>query len=77
LTWFVIRWQWRDRWTMSASRVTNARQPPPFDRGATIKGSILLGLTVARVLFTSLPRDVVALAAAGVLLSAGAWPRAR
>jgi Na+/H+ antiporter NhaD/arsenite permease-like protein len=68
LTWFVIRWQWRDRWSEEHEPRHERRQPPPFDRAATIKGSVLLGLTVGAFLFTSWPRDVVALGAAGVLL---------
>ena len=68
LTWSIIRFQWRDRWLDAHEPRHERRQPPPFDRGATIKASILLCVTVAAFLLTSWPRDVVALAAAGVLL---------
>jgi Na+/H+ antiporter NhaD/arsenite permease-like protein len=68
LTWLIIRRQWRDRWSDTREPRHERRQPPPFDRAATIKGSILLALTVGAFLFTSWPRDVVALGAAGVLL---------
>jgi Na+/H+ antiporter NhaD/arsenite permease-like protein len=68
LTWFIIRMQWRNRWIEQQPPRHERRQPPPFDRGATIKAGILLALTIAAFLFTSWPRDVVALGAAGVLL---------
>lgn len=68
LTWLIIRWQWRDRWTAPGEPIHERRQPPPFDRAATLKGSILLGFTVAAFLFSPWPREVVALGAAGVLL---------
>jgi len=40
----------------------------PFDPWQTAKGGIVLGTVVLLFLFTSLPRDLVALGAAGVLL---------
>jgi Na+/H+ antiporter NhaD/arsenite permease-like protein len=72
-TWLILRAQWRGRW--GATQVTdtkpaaNAFLPVAFDRLQTMKGLVLLLVVVAAFLFTSWPRDVVALTAAGVLLT--------
>jgi Na+/H+ antiporter NhaD/arsenite permease-like protein len=66
--WLVIRWQWRGRWVAASPLRIDRRQGRPFDRWQTAKGILLLTATVGLFLFTALPRDVVALAAAGVLL---------
>jgi Na+/H+ antiporter NhaD/arsenite permease-like protein len=68
ITWLVIRWQWRTRWIDEHQPRIDRRQPPPFDRWQTSKGLALLALTVGAFLFTSWPRDIVALAVAGILL---------
>jgi Na+/H+ antiporter NhaD/arsenite permease-like protein len=68
VVWLIIRSQWRGRWTEERSPHVDRRQPPTLDRWQATKGLVLLTLTVAVFLFTSWPRDVVALAAAGVLL---------
>jgi Na+/H+ antiporter NhaD/arsenite permease-like protein len=68
VTWLTIARQWRGRWAAAEQRRVERRQPPPFDRWQTAKGLALLVLTVAAFLLTSWPRDVVALAAAGLLL---------
>jgi Na+/H+ antiporter NhaD/arsenite permease-like protein len=68
LTWLIIRWQWQDRWLATAPLQIDRRQPRVFDRSQTAKGLLLLTATVAVFLFTPLPRDVVALTAAGFLL---------
>src|SRR5688572_2240296 len=62
-TWWNIRAQWRDRWAVAEPVRADRRQPPRFDRWQTGKGITLLTITVAAFLFTSWPRDVVALAA--------------
>jgi Na+/H+ antiporter NhaD/arsenite permease-like protein len=67
-TWLIIRAQWRGRWADTREPLIDRRQPPPFDAYQTAKGLVLLTLTVAAFLFTSWPRDIVALTAAGVLL---------
>jgi Na+/H+ antiporter NhaD/arsenite permease-like protein len=67
-TWLIIRRQWRDRWAADRPPSIDRRQPPQLDRWQTAKGLVLLALTVAAFLATSWPREVVALAAAGVLL---------
>jgi Na+/H+ antiporter NhaD/arsenite permease-like protein len=68
LTWVIIRWQWQDRWAATSPTRIDRRQPRPFDRFQTAKGLVLLTVTVGIFLFAPLPRDVVALTAAGVLL---------
>jgi Na+/H+ antiporter NhaD/arsenite permease-like protein len=69
IVWLVLRWQWRGRWqAQPGDVVVRSFQPVPFDRWQTIKGIALLAVVVAAFLFTSLPRDVIALTAAGVLL---------
>jgi Na+/H+ antiporter NhaD/arsenite permease-like protein len=67
-TWFIIRAQWRGRWSAPEPARVDRRHPPAFDRWQTSKGLALLGVTVAAFLFTSWPRDVIALTAGGVLL---------
>lgn len=67
-TWAVIAWQWRGRWRTGAVAVEGTDDARPFDRLQTAKGLVLLTLTVAAFLFTSWPRDIVALGAAGILL---------
>jgi Na+/H+ antiporter NhaD/arsenite permease-like protein len=69
VTWLIIRYQWRGRWDDAAAGARfDRRRPPAFDRWQTAKGILIVAITVAAFLFTSLPREVVALTAAGVLL---------
>jgi Na+/H+ antiporter NhaD/arsenite permease-like protein len=69
VVWLVLRWQWRGRWTaVTADGPARRVEPVPFDRWQTAKGVLLLTIVVGAFLFTSLPRDVIALTAAGVLL---------
>jgi Na+/H+ antiporter NhaD/arsenite permease-like protein len=69
VVWLVLRRQWRGRWqAVPAHAAARSFQPVPFDRWQTAKGILLLTAVVGAFLFTSLPRDVVALTAAGVLL---------
>jgi Na+/H+ antiporter NhaD/arsenite permease-like protein len=68
ITWAVITWQWRDRWGSAPVVPLETGDSRPFDRLQTGKGLALLALTVTAFLFTSWPRDIVALGAAGILL---------
>ena len=69
VTWLILRAQWRGRWDAAPGRApTGAVDAVSFDRLQTMKGLVLLVAVVAAFLFTSWPRDVVALTAAGVLL---------
>jgi Na+/H+ antiporter NhaD/arsenite permease-like protein len=68
-TWWIVRAQWSGRWAAEAASVlTKAVHAPRFDRLQTGKGLALLTLLVVAFVATSWPRDVVALAVAGVLL---------
>ena len=65
--WVVIVWQYADKW----QRETTLPDQPiqPFDAWQTAKGiAVLLGLVVA-LLVGYLPREVLALGAAGILLT--------
>ncbi len=68
LTWLILRWQWRERWSTGEVSLSTHVEPVPFDRLQTMKGTVLLVAVVGAFLFTSWPRDVIALTAAGVLL---------
>jgi Na+/H+ antiporter NhaD/arsenite permease-like protein len=68
VTWLIIRTQWRNRWADGGQPPIDRTEGRPFDRWQTAKGLALLALTVAAFLFASWPRDIVALAAAGILL---------
>jgi Na+/H+ antiporter NhaD/arsenite permease-like protein len=73
VVWLVLRWQWRGHWNTAAAAApvnepSRRFEPVPFDRWQTMKGIALLTIVVGAFLFTSLPRDVIALTAAGVLL---------
>ena len=69
IAWLVLRWQWRGRWEAGpADTLPPLADPRPFDRLQTLKGLVLLTTVVGLFLFTSWPRDVIALTAAGVLL---------
>jgi Na+/H+ antiporter NhaD/arsenite permease-like protein len=66
LVWGVIAWQFRDRWHVATS--IHPFESPAFDLRQTVKGAVVVALLMIAFLFTELPRDIVALAAAGVLL---------
>jgi len=66
VTWLVIRRSTAGRWSreVASPHVPEVR----FDRWQSAKGLLVLGAVVALFLATSLPRELVALAAAGILL---------
>ncbi len=72
--WAIIAWQARGRWTLASG--PRAEAPPandgdgeaPFDRWQTTKGLTVATALLLAFLFTSWPREHVALTAAGVLL---------
>jgi Na+/H+ antiporter NhaD/arsenite permease-like protein len=65
--WLIIRLLYRGRWLKETplARV----EEPDLNRWQTSKGLFVLTLLVIAFLFTSWPRDIVALAAAGILLT--------
>jgi len=66
LVWVVINAAYAGRWQGHAA--PPAVEAPPFDRWQTLKGIVIVTMVMAAFLFTSWPREVVALAAAGALL---------
>jgi len=67
VVWLVIRWLYRDKWLMEfAVPAVEARE---LNRWQTFKGLVVLTLLVIAFLATSWPRDILALAAAGLLLT--------
>ena len=66
IVWLAIWLVYRARWMRETSAAPV--ESPPFDRWQTAKGIVVTVAVVAAFLFTPWPREVVALAAAGVLL---------
>lgn len=65
-TWGILCWQFRGRWQTAASAL--AVPAPPFNAWQCGKGVVVLGGLIMLFLVGVWPREVVALAAAGVLL---------
>jgi Na+/H+ antiporter NhaD/arsenite permease-like protein len=65
-TWAIIRWQIRGQWQAPPQKIEVRTHA--FQKWQTLKGSLVLAGLMAAFLCTSWPRDVVALAAAGLLL---------
>jgi Na+/H+ antiporter NhaD/arsenite permease-like protein len=74
-TWAVIAWQGRGRWELApgAARAGGLHPPgeaaPPFDRWQSAKGVTIAAVVFVLFLFAPLPREVVALIAAGLLMT--------
>jgi Na+/H+ antiporter NhaD/arsenite permease-like protein len=66
VVWGIIGWRYRGRWTSDAPEVDVAA--PPFDRWQTSKGLVTVTAVVLAFVFTEWPREIVALAGAGVVL---------
>ena len=74
LTWAIIAWQARGRWEFApgagaASGHLPGEAPPAFDRWQSAKGVAVAGVVFVLFLFAPLPREVVALVAAGLLMT--------
>jgi len=67
VVWLVVRWRVGGRWQGRVAEVAVAT--PPLDRWQATKGIAVLAAVVVVFLCSDWPRDVVALAAAGVLLT--------
>ena len=76
-TWALIAWQSRGRWAAAGEMTGNAAvnaiprvgdDEAPFDRWQTAKGLVIAAALLIAFCFSSLPREHVALTAAGVLL---------
>jgi Na+/H+ antiporter NhaD/arsenite permease-like protein len=68
--WAILAWQTRGRWrtVLDDSPPERRREDAPYDRWQTTKGLGIACALVGAFLFTELPRDVVALVGAGLLL---------
>jgi Na+/H+ antiporter NhaD/arsenite permease-like protein len=64
--WLLIRLAVRGRW--ASDRKAPAVDTPPFDRWQTTKGLAILALLVLGFLFAPVPREVLALGGAAILL---------
>jgi Na+/H+ antiporter NhaD/arsenite permease-like protein len=67
VVWLVVAFQTGDRWELDFDVPPVAAKP--LDRWQTGKALVVLGLLACAFLLTSLPRDVLALGAAGLLLT--------
>lgn len=67
VVWLVIRRQFRGKWQKSLPVPRVAA--PAFNRWQSAKGLAVLAVLIAAFLFTRWPREVLALAAAGILLT--------
>jgi len=73
LTWAIIAWQMRGHWTLApgldaAAGHPPGEAPPTFDRWQSVKGIAVATIVFVLFLFAPLPREVVALVAAGLLM---------
>jgi Na+/H+ antiporter NhaD/arsenite permease-like protein len=67
VVWAVVAWAYRGNWHQPMSAVDV--DEPPFDSWQTMKGSLVLAVLVVAFLIAPWPREGVALAAAGLLLT--------
>ena len=68
VTWAVIAWRFRGRWSRPAPLKRTEQRDLAFDRWQTAKGLAVLAALVAVFLFAPVPREAAALTAAGLLL---------
>jgi len=66
--WVVISFFYRDKWQATAKLDEKAPDMGPLDRWEMIKGLLMAVGIIAAFLFTEWPRELVALAAGGLLL---------
>jgi Na+/H+ antiporter NhaD/arsenite permease-like protein len=66
IVWGVIAWQFRGKWQVDTAIVE--AQSMPFNRWQSSKGLVVVMVLMGAFLFCPWPREVVALAGAGVLL---------
>ncbi|MEO8165750.1 MAG: anion transporter [Betaproteobacteria bacterium] len=74
LVWALIAWRSRGHWMLAAEETATDALPayidaaPPVDRWQTAKGLTVAALVFALFLMAPVPREVIALTAAGVLM---------
>ena len=73
VTWGLIAWPMRGKWETApigaGDEHGSAERPPPFNPWQSAKGLAVAGAVFVLFLATSLPREVVALVAAGLLMT--------
>jgi Na+/H+ antiporter NhaD/arsenite permease-like protein len=71
-TWIWIAWRWRGRWAQAPAPGAQAGRrlddDMPFDLWQTVKGLAVAAALLILFVWSSLPREVAALTAAGILL---------
>jgi len=66
--WLIISLLYKNKWELSAVKLRAAVETCTFDRVESLKGLVITAVIVGIFLFTDWPRDLVALAAGGLLL---------
>jgi Na+/H+ antiporter NhaD/arsenite permease-like protein len=67
LTWGVIAWLTRGRWRVGEA--ASLSPPPPVDAWQTAKGLLVAAMLIVAFLWAAWPRELLALGAAGLLLT--------
>lgn len=70
VTWAIVAFLYRGRWELAAGAVAASPPQPsvPFDRIETLKAAVVAVAVILAFIFSPWPRELIALAAAGVLL---------
>ena len=69
IVWWVVARAYKGRWRREVAIERAERRLPAFDAWQTTKGSVVLAAVVGLFLFAPWPREAVALAGAGLLLT--------
>jgi Na+/H+ antiporter NhaD/arsenite permease-like protein len=69
LIWGVIAWQFRGAWQLPEGVKAKVPKHRDFDRWEAVKGAIVTLVLIALFVLTDWPRDLIALAAAAILLA--------
>lgn len=72
--WAIVTFQERGRWNVESAAVEESaaemqEEVPPFDRWQTTKGLLIAAILLVLFLATNIPREQLALGAAGILLT--------
>jgi len=66
--WLVISLLYKNKWVLTEVKQQEAVETCTFDRVESVKGLVIAAVIIGIFLFTNWPRDLVALAAGGLLL---------
>ncbi len=69
LVWAVVAWQYRKSWRLPAGVEAKATKHRDFDRWEAMKGAVVTLVLIALFVASDWPRDLMALAAAAILLA--------